>query len=252
MALEDPSCSTTKRTRSGGGPGSRIVQDQHANLTVTMPTISLPSLAGPSTGLGIFNPGYHGQSFDSNFPSPLPSPLIFPSAPPGFLQDTNSGHMTPNSLAPSDSISQAHNSNSLSAESHSSGPGISRRPSRRGLGNVPPVADYMAWTSEKQRSFENRLGRLTASAGLPFSWVDNPEWMAFVDEFIPAAVSPSRKTLSRRIIPKLVEELRDQVKTEVYGQNATIQADGWTGENHHHLIAFMITVNGKASRRFNL
>ena len=104
----------------------------------------------------------------------------------------------------------------------------------------------MVWTSEKQRSFENRLGRLTASAGLPFSWVNNPEWLAFLDEFIPAAVSPGRQTLSRRIIPKLVEELRTQVKKEVNGRNATIQADGWTGENHHHLIAFMVTVNSKA------
>ncbi|KAF8967652.1 ribonuclease H-like domain-containing protein, partial [Flammula alnicola] len=28
----------------------------------------------------------------------------------------------------------------------------------------------------------------------------------------------------------------------VYGQNATLQADGWTGENHHHMIACMITL----------
>jgi hypothetical protein len=106
---------------------------------------------------------------------------------------------------------------------------------------------YTAWNSEKQQSFENRLGRLTASAGLPFSWVDNPEWLAFVDEFVPAARSPGRQTLSRRIIPKLVKDLRGQVKNKVCGQNATIQADGWTGENHHHLIAFMVTVNNKAS-----
>ena len=153
----------------------------------------------------------------------------------------NSGWLTPtSSLAPSDSIS---------VNSQSSGPNLSCRPSQRGLENPLPPTEYMAWTLEKQRSFENQLGHLTASADLPFSWVDNPEWAAFVDEFIPAAVSPSRKTLSHRITPDLVKELRDQVKNEVYGQNATIQADGWTGENRHHLITFMITVNDKASTR---
>ena len=185
---------------------------QHPHSTVTMPEISLAPVAGPSTGMCIFNTGHHSQSFDFNFPSPLPpSPLIF-SPTLGFLHDANSGRLTPtSSLAPS---------NSISVNSQSSGPNLSCRPSQRGLGNA-----------------------------LPFSWVNNPKWAAFVDEFIPAAVSPSWKTLSRRIIPNLVKELRDQVKNEVYGQNATIQADGWTGENHHHLIAFMITVNDKTSTR---
>ena len=35
---------------------------QHPHSTVTMPEISLPPVAGPSTGMGIFNTGHHSHS----------------------------------------------------------------------------------------------------------------------------------------------------------------------------------------------
>jgi len=31
----------------------------------------------------------------------------------------------------------------------------------------------------------------------------------------------------------------------VAGKEATMQSDGWTGINNHHLVAFMITMNKK-------
>ena len=105
-----------------------------------------------------------------------------------------------------------------------------------------------AWTPAKQRSFETRVTRLTASANFPLSWVDNPEWLGLCDEFIPSAKPPSRKVLSCRLLPATVHELRKEVKAAAKGHNATLQADGWTGENHHHLIAFMITIDGKVCR----
>jgi hypothetical protein len=40
-------------------------------------------------------------------------------------------------------------------------------------------------------------------------------------------------------------------KESMRGQNATIQADGWTGVNFHHLLAFMITVNKKVGFTFH-
>lgn len=255
MALNDNAYTGKKRLRSG----SKADQVQPGSSPPPMPQIFLAPLAipqpGASTGPGTLDQQtgagmiYGGQSFPARHvnPSPMPSPLIFsPSL----------------SLAPSDSISQTSSSQPSSAgdglaqgfmpvlhplASHNS---QTRRPSsRRGtISNFNnPSHQYTAWSTEKQQSFESRLGRLTASAGLPFSWVDNPEWLAFVDEFIPAAQSPGRRKLTRTIIPKLVKDLRNQVKKEVSGQNVTIQADGWTGENHHHLIAFMITVRTKVS-----
>lgn len=102
-----------------------------------------------------------------------------------------------------------------------------------------------AWSAEKQKRFENRVTRLTASAGLPLSWVDNAEWIDLCEEFIPAAKSPSRKTLTRRLLPAAVAELRAEARAAAKGHEATMQADGWTGTNNHHLIAVMISVDGQ-------
>ncbi|KAF8836949.1 hypothetical protein BDN67DRAFT_910120, partial [Paxillus ammoniavirescens] len=101
------------------------------------------------------------------------------------------------------------------------------------------------WSSVKQNHFEQWIARLTASAGLPFTWVDNPEWLAFLSEFLPAVKNPSQKTLACRLIPKAVEDLRAEVKAAARGHEVTVQADGWTGINNHHLIAFMVTANQK-------
>jgi hypothetical protein len=75
--------------------------------------------------------------------------------------------------------------------------------------------------------------------------VDNAEWIAFVEEFLPAAKSPSRKVLTNQLIPMAVAKFRAAAKAAANGHEATIQADGWTGVNHHHLIAFMITIDRK-------
>ncbi|THU78266.1 hypothetical protein K435DRAFT_824147 [Dendrothele bispora CBS 962.96] len=56
-----------------------------------------------------------------------------------------------------------------------------------------------------------------SSASFPLSWVENPEWLAFF---------PSRK--------------QDAAKHDV-----SVSCDGWSGENKHHYIAFMITVDRK-------
>ena len=227
MAFNDPACSKRAHSASRPGRGRRRLSESgpSSQLTVNVPPVpSISASAIQASGAGVHRP-FHDHSL-----SPMPSPLIFPSTfnlPQDFT--ISSGQSTP-SLAPSDSISQIHIADSqLGSGLHPSRGShhvLSRQGSRMNIDN----SQYMLWTPEKQQSFENRLGRLTASAGLPFSWVDNPEWLAFVDEFTPAAQSPGRQTLSRRIIPKLVKELRGQVKNEVCGQNATIQADSdWHG-----------------------
>lgn len=101
------------------------------------------------------------------------------------------------------------------------------------------------WSPEIQGVFENRIARLTAAAGLPLSWVDNPEWIDFIHQFLPWATSPSRKVLTSRLVPRAAETYRQFSKKSTKGQNATIQADGWTAVNFHHLLAFMITTNKK-------
>ncbi|EED82724.1 predicted protein [Postia placenta Mad-698-R] len=101
------------------------------------------------------------------------------------------------------------------------------------------------WDDSKQKQLEDRLIRLTASAGLPLTWVENPEFLAFLDKFIPGAKAPSRKVLTQRLLPQTLSVLRAQAKKSADGHAATVQCDGWTAENFHHFIAFMITADRK-------
>lgn len=51
--------------------------------------------------------------------------------------------------------------------------------------------------------------------------------------------------MTQSVIPRLVQEIRADVKKKVCGKMATLQSDGWTGSNYHHYIGFMILVEGK-------
>ncbi|KAF8956007.1 hypothetical protein BDZ97DRAFT_1618886, partial [Flammula alnicola] len=101
------------------------------------------------------------------------------------------------------------------------------------------------WSSARKKNFERRILRLTASAGFPLSWVSNPEWHKFCDEFVPGAPNVTRKVLTKRILREVVAEFRAEVKRKTKGKEVTIQGDGWTGLNNHHLNAFMITADKK-------
>ena len=75
-------------------------------------------------------------------------------------------------------------------------------------------------------------------------WVDNTEWIDFCTEFLPAAKLPSQKTLTNHLLLAAVDKLCASARA-AKGHKATLQADGWTGVNNHHLLASMITADGK-------
>ena len=51
---------------------------------------------------------------------------------------------------------------------------------------------------DDQEDFGRYLARLTASAGFPFYWVENVEWLRFCQRFVPGAKPIKRRTLSRQ------------------------------------------------------
>lgn len=203
--------------------------------------------------------------------TPIPSPLSLPNDsdhPHGYISldspimssPNYRGHSTsslPSSPTPLSNLPLPQSSyNSIpgpshqprSSSAHSFAPlhsGIPRSHSR--TPSLHSHADFIepAWTKERQAQFETAIARLTVSAGFPLAWVDNPEWINFCAEFIPGAKSPSRKTLTTRIIPKAVEGLRASAEASARGHLATLQSDGWTGLNKHHLLGMMLGANGK-------
>ena len=146
------------------------------------------------------------------------------------------------SLAPSDSASAIGSCSALHSQSASYNDLRHLHTTPHSLGCFELNVN---WNTGRQRLFEEKLGRVTAACGFPLSWVDNPEWIGFCDEFIPAARLPSHNTLSRRIIPNVAADFQAHARTDAKGHYGTLQDDGWTGVNNHHLLASMVAVNGK-------
>jgi len=198
------------------------------------------------------NPPYGGHSPAIDHPLPFSSSSssagLFPGPTDNFqnalqleIPYLSTPGSTISSLRPEDSVSTVSGASSGSYPHISS---ISRPPSR--LSGLPRVGSgHILWTGSSQSEFEDHIARITVSANLPLAWVDNIETVSFFDKYFPAATGPTRKVLTTRIIPRLVEELEEAARKEARGKNATVQADGWTGANHRHLIAFMITAERK-------
>ncbi|KAI0755919.1 hypothetical protein BC629DRAFT_1296554 [Irpex lacteus] len=116
------------------------------------------------------------------------------------------------------------------------------RNQRRALARVPSLAQPPPWTSETQRRFESRIARVTASANIPLSWVDDPEVQAFFADFIPAARPISRRVLTSRLLPTELDAQRAVLLPRIEGGEATLQCDGWSAGNFHHYTGFTLTV----------
>ena len=72
-------------------------------------------------------------------------------------------------------------------------------------------------------------------------WVENIEWLDFLDSFIPAATLISHHVLANWLIPAEIKNYRAAAKENTQGLEGTLQCDGWTGVNFHHFLAFMLT-----------
>ncbi|KIK81403.1 hypothetical protein PAXRUDRAFT_116181, partial [Paxillus rubicundulus Ve08.2h10] len=103
----------------------------------------------------------------------------------------------------------------------------------------------VVWRLGDQADWEAVLARLTASAGLPLRWVENPEWKKICNCFLTKVKIPSSKVLMNHLIPDVLNRLKASAHKECRGSEVTLQCDGWTGKNHHHLIGFMMTSQWK-------
>ncbi|KAI0337890.1 hypothetical protein BDW22DRAFT_1312662, partial [Trametopsis cervina] len=97
------------------------------------------------------------------------------------------------------------------------------------------------WTDELQSQYESSIARITASANLPFNWVDDPEMKIFTSRFLPGARPVTRRVLTSRLIPNELEAQRIALLSQLQGVEVTVQCDGWSGGNFHHYTAFTMT-----------
>lgn len=84
----------------------------------------------------------------------------------------------------------------------------------------------------KSQKLDEQLGIMIAKEFQPFSAVENVKFRKFIKMINPNYAIPSRKTVSKSIIPQLLEKTKQKVKT--YLNNAKYIAfttDGWTSLN---------------------
>lgn len=209
-------------------------------------TIPISAASMPSPFVYPQLPALHVQTLSESFQSPytltVPGPqALTQPALAEFLRTMGSSSPGPGSSSSSSAALSLAPSDSFSASVNRGRRGKSRASSRLALAPPPPSG----WNDGRQARFEERVMHLTASAGFPLSWVENPEWLAFCHEFLPAAKSPSRKVLTQRLLPHTLTQFQSRAMQRVAGKNATASCDGWTGENFHHYIAFMVSVNAE-------
>ncbi|KAG2359997.1 hypothetical protein BDR07DRAFT_1462245 [Suillus spraguei] len=161
----------------------------HATLPIPQLYEDPPQIAGPSSAahsiyplssappaLGLFIPSLSVPSPHANGSSDLlslPSPLAFDSrAPSPAISDIT--------LLSLPSKRQRLTSGSYRSVS---------QPVTTGSVLSPLVGAHwptsQTWTDADQADWETGLARVTASAGLPLRWVENPEWLKLCDRFIP-------------------------------------------------------------------
>lgn len=208
---------------------------------LSMPTPTPSSIPVSTSSISIYTP----SNVASTPQVPIPSPQL--AGPSG-----TSGHGSP--FAPSDSLSPIVFSETALQSTPQTPSLLMNFPSSRGLirsTSNPSIrfrnSGSTHWTSERQQAFEYRLARLTASAGLSLSWIENIEFITLIEELAPGAYIPSRKVLTTRIIPDLVKNIQTANKKKTEHGFVTLQADGWTAKNNRHFIAFMITLISQVS-----
>ena len=93
----------------------------------------------------------------------------------------------------------------------------------------------------KSQKIDEQLGIMIAKEFQPFSVVENIEFRKFVNMLNPNYAIPSRKTVSKSIIPQLLEKTKQKVKTNL--NNAIYIAfttDSWTSLNNDSFVAITV------------
>ncbi|KAI6038753.1 hypothetical protein EDC04DRAFT_2603676 [Pisolithus marmoratus] len=209
-------------------PGN--VQSSQSPLTPLLPPPQVPPLGNPSSSLlsPVIDPTLLSSTVPGTLHSPAPSPGISPIPISIFLPSTTtscSGTPTVETLALPTALKHHH----LSSQCLPSG--------------TPPPASGMVlqWSSTHQECSEHHIANITASCGFPFNWVENQAVRDFLDDLLPYASHLSSYQLTNCIVPQQVNHYHQAAKDASKGCQGTLQTDGWTGINFHHLVAFMVT-----------
>lgn len=93
----------------------------------------------------------------------------------------------------------------------------------------------------KQKTIDEQLGVMISKEFQPFSLVENVEFKQFVHLLNPGYKLPSRKTVSKSILPQLFEKTKEKVKKNlINAKYISFTTDGWTSINNDGFVAVTI------------
>jgi len=93
----------------------------------------------------------------------------------------------------------------------------------------------------KQKILDEQLAIMIAKEFLPFSLVENEELKKFVHLLNPGYKLPSRKTVSKSLLPQLLNETKERVKNNLNNaQLIAFTTDGWTSINNDSFVAVTV------------
>jgi len=93
----------------------------------------------------------------------------------------------------------------------------------------------------KSQKIDERLGTMIAKEFQPFSLVENMEFRKCVKMLNPSYSIPSRKTVTKSIIPQLLEKTKQKVKANLKNSEyIAFTTDGWTSLNNDSFVAITV------------
>lgn len=93
----------------------------------------------------------------------------------------------------------------------------------------------------KQNTIDEQLGVMISKEFQPFSLVENVEFKKFIYLLNPGYQLPSRKTVSKSILPQLYEKAREKVRNNLLNAKyISFTTDGWTSLNNDSFIAVTV------------
>jgi hypothetical protein len=121
-------------------------------------------------------------------------------------------------LDETDSLTTFNSSNVLGTRSLSKN-GQNKKKKKNNQNGLNDFYESANITSQKQKIIDQALTRMFVCCGLPFSLVENPFFIEFVNQLKPAYKLPSRFKLTKDFINEEVANVNVKVELELKRQN---------------------------------
>ena len=92
-----------------------------------------------------------------------------------------------------------------------------------------PIQDIISplrVTKDKQTKFEKQVVRMLCSSLLPFTLVEDPEFIKVINMANPGLKLPKRKMVATEMLDDVYLEEKERLKKLVSGKRATLEIDG--------------------------